>query len=79
MSGALASALGYYCWYLAVAGLSTTVASVIHLSVAIIAALGGILFMKETSSLNFIIACALVSAGILLVIFANYQNSKAPI
>ncbi|MGB5444227.1 MAG: DMT family transporter [Psychromonas sp.] len=76
MSGALASALGYYCWYLAVANLSTTVASVIQLSVPIIAALGGILFMKEAISLDFMIACALVSAGILLVIFANYQNSK---
>ncbi|WP_372881961.1 DMT family transporter [Psychromonas sp.] len=79
MSGALASALGYYCWYLALAGLSTTVASVIQLSVPIIAALGGIIFMSEAISIDFIIACTLVCAGILLVIFANYQRSKVSI
>ncbi len=79
MSGALASALGYYCWYLALAGLSTTVASVIQLSVPIIAALGGIVFMSEAISLDFIIACTLVCTGILLVILANYQRSKVSI
>jgi len=76
MSGSLASALGYYCWYLALAKLSITVASVIQLSVPIIAALGGVIFMAEPISFDFIIACSLVSTGILLVVLANYRKTK---
>jgi len=79
MSGALASALGYYCWYLALAGLSITVASVIQLSVPVIAALGGVIFMSESISLDFIISAALVSIGILFVVFANHRKAGVEI
>ena len=74
-SGALGSAVGYYCWYLALTGLSITVASVIQLSVPVIAALGGVLFMSESISLDFIISAALVSIGILLVVLANHRKA----
>lgn len=76
VSGALASALGYYCWYLALPGLSITVASVIQLSVPVIAALGGVIFMAESISLDFIISAALVSTGILLVVFAKHRKFR---
>jgi len=75
-SGALGSALGYYCWYLALAGLSITLASVIQLSVPVIAALGGVIFISESISLDFIISAALVSTGILLVVFAKTKRIK---
>ncbi|WP_332870213.1 DMT family transporter [Psychromonas sp. MB-3u-54] len=75
-SGVLASALGYYCWYLALAGLSITQASVIQLSVPVIAALGGVIFMNELISLDFIISAVLVSTGILLVVLAHYQKAR---
>jgi drug/metabolite transporter (DMT)-like permease len=75
-SGVLASALGYYCWYLALAGLSITQASVIQLSVPVIAALGGVLFMSESISLDFIISSILVCSGILLVVLANTKRIK---
>lgn len=78
-SGALGSALGYYCWYLALAGLSITVASVIQLSVPVIAALGGVIFISEPISLDFIISAALVSTGILLVVLANYRKTRGEI
>ncbi|MFT6924981.1 MAG: drug/metabolite transporter (DMT)-like permease [Psychromonas sp.] len=77
VSGALASALGYYCWYLALPGLSITQASVIQLSVPVIAALGGVVFMSESISLDFIVSAILVSTGILLVVLAHYQKNKA--
>jgi drug/metabolite transporter (DMT)-like permease len=75
-SGVLASALGYYCWYLALAGLSITQASVIQLSVPVIAALGGVLLMSEPISLDFIISAILVCSGILLVVLANTKRIK---
>lgn len=75
-SGALASALGYYCWYLALPGLSITRASVIQLSVPVIAALGGLIFMSEAISLDFIISAVLVTIGILLVVLANYRKTS---
>ncbi|ABM03263.1 hypothetical transmembrane protein DUF6 [Psychromonas ingrahamii 37] len=76
-SGALASALGYYCWYLALAGLSITQASVIQLSVPVIAALGGVIWISEPVSIDFIISAALVCTGILLVVFAHYRKASA--
>jgi len=77
MSGALASALGYSLWYLALGRLSTVEAAVVQLSVPVIAAIGGVLFVAEAISMRLVIACLLVIGGILMVLRCRF-NQAAP-
>ena len=67
-SGALASGLGYAVWYTALRGLKATSAASVQLSVPVIAALGGILFLGEAVSLRLLIAGSAILGGIALVI-----------
>jgi drug/metabolite transporter (DMT)-like permease len=67
-SGAVASGLGYAIWYTALRGLRATSAASVQLSVPVIAALGGILFLEEPPSLRLVMASAAVLGGIALVI-----------
>ncbi|MCW9052396.1 MAG: DMT family transporter [Motiliproteus sp.] len=71
LSGAVASGIGYSIWYTALRGLSATVASVSQLSVPIIAALGGVIFVGESLSLQLLIASVLTLGGVGLVIMAK--------
>lgn len=69
-SGAVASGLGYTIWYLAVPHLKAELAAVSQLSVPIIAAIGGILFVGEALYFRLIFACVVILSGIALVIWA---------
>ncbi|WP_238322226.1 DMT family transporter [Vibrio mexicanus] len=71
LSGAVASALGYTIWYQALNGLSATQASVVQLSVPVIAALGGVVFVAEPLTLRLMLACLLVLGGIGIVLKAR--------
>ncbi len=61
ISGSLSSGVGYAVWYAALRGLTNTRAALLQLSVPIIAALGGVVFLSET------ITSRLVWAGLLIV------------
>lgn len=63
-SGALASGLGYACWYAVVGILSRTTAAIIQLSVPVLAALGGVLLLHEPASSRLMMAGLVVLAGI---------------
>jgi drug/metabolite transporter (DMT)-like permease len=76
ISGAFASALGYTIWYIALGGLSETEAAVVQLSVPVIAAIGGVLFISESISMRLIIACILVLGGILTVLIGRWKFAK---
>lgn len=67
-SGALASGLGYAVWYSALPGLRATNAATVQLSVPVIAALGGALFLDEAITLRLLLASVAVLGGITLVI-----------
>ena len=67
LSGAITSGLGYAIWYSALPGLKPLEASVVQLSVPIIAAFGGILTLGETLSIRLILAAFAILGGILLV------------
>lgn len=71
LSGSLASGIGYTFWYMVLPGLSATVAAVVQLSVPVIAAVGGVIFVSEPISLRMMIATALVLGGILAVLLGN--------
>ena len=68
MSGAVASGLGYAIWYTALPLLKATVAATVQLSVPVIAAVGGIIFLDEPMSLRLIVASIAILGGIALVI-----------
>ena len=69
LSGALASGVGYAVWYAALRGLTATRAASVQLSVPVIAALAGVLFLHEPISLRLLLASAAILGGIALVVF----------
>lgn len=64
LSGTVTSALGYALWYTVLRDLTVTTASISQLSVPIIAAIGGAIFVFEPVTLSFAISCAVVLAGV---------------
>jgi drug/metabolite transporter (DMT)-like permease len=67
-SGALTSAIGYVIWYAALPGLKASHAAGVQLSVPVIAAFGGIIFLGESVTLRLGLASVAVLGGIALVI-----------
>ncbi len=67
-SGALTSGLGYAVWYAALRGLRATTASTVQLSVPVIAALGGTIFLAEPLTGRLVLASTAILGGIALVI-----------
>jgi drug/metabolite transporter (DMT)-like permease len=67
-SGAIASGLGYVIWYSALPGLNAASAASVQLSVPILAAVGGILFLNESITSRLFIAAVAVLGGIGLVV-----------
>lgn len=64
LSGTVTSAMGYALWYYVLRDLTVTTASISQLSVPVIAALGGALFVFEAVTLSFAVACSLVLLGV---------------
>lgn len=76
ISGAITSGLGYTIWYIALGGLSSTQAAVIQLSVPVIAAIGGVIFVSEPITTRLIIAATIVLSGILMVVLGKYHYTQ---
>lgn len=72
LSGGITSGIGYTVWYIALGALSSTQAAVLQLSVPVIAALGGVIFVSEAITFRFTISATMVLGGILLVIMGKY-------
>ncbi len=72
MSGTVASGIGYTVWYIALGGLSATEAAVVQLSVPVIAAIGGILFVSEAITVRLVFAAVMILGGILTVVLGRY-------
>jgi drug/metabolite transporter (DMT)-like permease len=68
VSGALASGVGYAIWYSALPALKASVAATVQLSVPVLAAAGGIIFLSEAITLRFVLASIAILGGIALVI-----------
>ncbi len=67
-SGALASGVGYAIWYTALRGLTATRAAAVQLSVPVLAAVGGIVFLREALTLRLVWCSIAILGGIALVI-----------
>lgn len=74
-SGTVTSGLGYALWYYVLRDLTVTTASISQLSVPVIAALGGALFVFEPVTLPFAVSCTIVLIG---VGFATIKMSRSP-
>ena len=74
ISGAITSGVGYVLWYAALRDLKAASAATVQLSVPVIAATGGILFLSEPVTLRYVLASSAVLGGILLVIIE--RNSR---
>jgi len=67
-SGGLASGLGYAVWFRALRGLGAGAAASVQLSVPVLAACGGILWLGEPPTLRLALASVLILGGIALVL-----------
>ncbi len=67
-SGALTSGLGYVIWYAALRGLSALQAASVQLSVPVIAACGGTLWLDEPFTPRLAVAVVAILGGIALVL-----------
>ena len=76
VSGAITSGLGYAIWYAAMAKLSVTQAAVLQLTVPIIAALGGVVFLHELFSAQLLLTSVLVLGGVLIVLICKKYNKN---
>jgi len=76
LSGAITSGVGYTIWYIALRSLSSIQAAVLQLSVSIIAAIGGVIFLSETITSRLVISAVIVLGGILMVILGKYSFTQ---
>lgn len=76
-SGAVASGLGYAIWYTVLPALKSTTAATVQLSVPVIAAVGGILFLPESLTLRLVVASVAILGGIALVVIDFQAANKS--
>ena len=72
LSGAVTSGLGYAIWYAVVPRLSRTRAATVQLSVPVLAALAGVLFVQEPITLRLLLTSTAVLGGIALVVLNKH-------
>ncbi len=73
LSGSIASGLGYAVWYIALRKLNITQAAISQLSVPLIAAIGGVLFVNESITLILVVSGILTLGGIGLINIGKMQ------
>ncbi|MCG9747613.1 DMT family transporter [Shewanella sp. Isolate8] len=73
-SGALASGLGYALWYSVLPSLSALTAATVQLSVPVIAAFGGFIWLGEAMTTRLLVASIAVLGGIALFVMSKQGN-----
>lgn len=73
-SGAIASGVGYAIWYAVMTQLSSFRAAAVQLSVPVLAAIAGLMFLDESLSLRLAIASLAVIGGIVLVLTSKHSQ-----
>jgi drug/metabolite transporter (DMT)-like permease len=75
LSGALTSGVGYAVWYMALRELKATSAATVQLSVPVVAAVGGIIFLNEPITQRLVVSSIAILGGVALVI-VDKQRTK---
>ena len=78
LSGALASGVGYTLWYAALPSLGPARASVVQLSVPLLAALGGVVLLGEVVTGRLVLAAAAIVGGVALAVSPRPVALPAP-
>jgi drug/metabolite transporter (DMT)-like permease len=73
-SGALTSGIGYVIWYAALSRLSAMQAATVQLSVPLIAAFGGVVFLSEAITPRLTAASTAILGGIAMVMTGRSRN-----
>jgi drug/metabolite transporter (DMT)-like permease len=68
ISGIITSGLGYTLWYRVLRRITAIQASVLQLSVPVLAAFGGVVFLSEGVSFRLAAASALILGGVALAV-----------
>lgn len=76
-SGAFASGLGYAIWYVALPHLKATTAATVQLSVPVLAAGGGVMFLSEPVTLMLAISSVAVLGGVGLFLIDKRNTKRA--
>ena len=76
-SGAATSGLGYVLWYAALRGLTSAGAATVQLSVPVLAAAGGILFLAESLTPRFVAASVLILGGVATALAFGQRRAPA--
>ncbi len=76
ISGAITSGLGYVIWYATLPFYTGTQAAVLQLSVPVIAAVGGVVFVSEPVTMTLMIASLMILGGIFLVITGRWYLQR---
>jgi len=77
-SGALTSGIGYVIWYEALRRLSAMRAATVQLSVPLIAAFGGVVFLSEAMTPRLAAASIAILGGIAMVMAGKSRSKAAP-
>jgi drug/metabolite transporter (DMT)-like permease len=67
-SGAITSGMGYALWYKVLPQLTATRASIVQLTVPVVAGVGGLIFLSEPLTFRFVLASALILGGVAISI-----------
>lgn len=67
-SGAITSGMGYALWYKVLPQLTSTRASIVQLTVPVVAGIGGLIFLSEPLTFRFVLASALILGGVAISI-----------
>jgi len=73
-SGALTTGLGYVLWYSALKRVTATRAAVVQLTVPVLAAAGGVIFLGETISSRLVVSAMIVLGGISLALVGRERR-----
>ena len=77
-SGALASGVGYAIWYTALRGLNAIEAATVQLSVPVLAACGGVLWLQEPLTGRLFLASLAILGGVAVVMRTHRMITKRP-
>ncbi|MFQ5779489.1 MAG: DMT family transporter [Nitrospiria bacterium] len=72
-SGGITSGIGYAVWYKALSGLSAAQAGVVQLTVPVIAAFGGVVFVSEVISIRLLVSTTMILGGIMVVFWGRHR------
>jgi drug/metabolite transporter (DMT)-like permease len=75
VSGAVTSGLGYVAWHAAIRGLTATRAAVVQLTVPVLAAIGGVVFIGERLSLRLAVSAAAVLGGVCMALLGRARSA----